>query len=172
MVISTYSLSLTERHSISITYKIVSRDKISQRDKMGQNLQKSSSALLPVSSNISNTAICFCKGTHLSRIKRRNYGKTVVIHAFSFPFVPRLVMLETLVVCLSEKLLLMLEKSYSGQVSKLNLHKSHFPYFMCFSVFPFPVLELMTDGEWRRLSVSAREPYVIIATKESCLISA
>lgn len=110
---------------------------------MGQNLQKSSSALLPVSSNISNTAVCFCKATHLSQIKRRNYGKS----AFFFPFVPRLVMLETLVVCLSEKLLLMLEKSYSGQVSKLNLHKSHLFCFMCFSVFPFPILELMTDGE-------------------------
>ena len=38
VVISTYSLSLAERHSISITYKIVSWDKISRRDKNGTKL--------------------------------------------------------------------------------------------------------------------------------------
>ena len=76
--------------------------------KKGQNLQKSSSALLPVLSNISNTAVCFYKGTHLSRIKRRNCRKSAVIHAFFLPFVPKLAILETPAAYLGENPLLML----------------------------------------------------------------
>ena len=38
VAVSTYSLSLAERHSISNTYKIVSWDNISRRDKNGTKL--------------------------------------------------------------------------------------------------------------------------------------
>lgn len=38
VVISTYRLSLVKKYSISITYKIISRDRISRRDKNGTKL--------------------------------------------------------------------------------------------------------------------------------------
>ena len=97
--------------------------------KLGQNLQENHSSLFPVSSNISNTAVCSCKGTHLSRYKRMICRKSLIGNSFLTLIMQTKGISETptsfLILNTWLNAHLLPEKSYSNEVSKLNVHKSH-----------------------------------------------